>query len=90
MGVFFRLIEPEHSPVLVEVPGVFRFEDINPITGTPYVECEYPELPDFAAWVVRERLHLEPGAWSLEVADGTAWEWFTPGEGFALDGWVRA
>lgn len=76
MGRLFVVEErPLPSRLVVPVPGVFRFADINPITGLSYALSRYGDLPLFAAWVVSEPVNLEPGEWDLIVGDGETAEW---------------
>lgn len=75
MGALAALDKKPCSSCEAPLPESLRFGDDNPLTGMPYSESWFRDLPDFAATVVLDVLHLTPGQWDAMVEDREVAEW---------------
>jgi hypothetical protein len=52
----------------------FRFSDVNDLTGRPFAQSRFRDLPGFVADVVVDQVALEPGEWDELVKMGEAYD----------------
>jgi hypothetical protein len=52
----------------------FRFSEVNDMTGRPFAESPFRDLPEFVADVVVDRVGLCPGEWDDLVESGEAYD----------------
>lgn len=71
MGRFVLLDDEAGTPVKVsDPPASFRLSMSNPVTGRPYSESRWRDLPDYAAEVIESQSNLCGGEWDVLVEDG--------------------
>lgn len=71
MGRFVVLENDSGEPVKVtERPKAFRLSMINPLTGRPFSQSRWRDLPDYAAEIIESHSNLCGGEWDVLVADG--------------------
>jgi hypothetical protein len=71
MGVFVVLANEAGTPVEVkDPPTAFRLSMINPVTGLPYCQSRWRDLPDYAAEIIESHSNLCGGEWDVLVEDG--------------------
>ena len=61
----------------------FTFGDANPLTGRPFAQSRFRDLPGYAADAVTDMMQLKPGEWDALVEDGEAYE-VTGGHAYAI------
>lgn len=93
MGAFAVLADEAGSPVSVpvtEIPAEFRFSDTNPITGKPYSQSRWQDLPEYAAVVIEQRLNFCGGEWDVLVEDGEVSEFIDPDKRHSIKDWAAS
>ncbi|MBP2475719.1 hypothetical protein JOF53_004591 [Crossiella equi] len=80
-GLFLRFDDEDERPTRQQVkaaPRAFSFSEDNPLTGLAYARSRFRDLPEYAARVVTDRLHLNGGEWNVLVEDGEVYDFVAP------------